>query len=71
MSCKSCQSVNQREFSAEMGIHFIGLMNLDKPVVWVFPRLWVCLDCGFGEFVTPQQQLEQLKNAGVPAQSRG
>ena len=46
MPCKSCGSVNQSKFTAEMAIHFPGLQNIDKPVVWVFPELVVCLDCG-------------------------
>ena len=47
MSCLSCGSKKQAEFPAEMLIHFRGLKNLDKPGVWVFPKLLVCLDCGF------------------------
>jgi len=27
-----------------MGIHFLGLKDIDKPVVWVFPEVIVCLD---------------------------
>jgi hypothetical protein len=50
MRCKSCGSVNQKKSSAEMGIHFLGLKNIDKPVVWVFPEVVVCLDCGAAEF---------------------
>ena len=57
MPCRSCGSVNQRKFSAEMGIHFFRLKNIDKPVVWVFPKLVVCLDCGTAEFVLPDAEL--------------
>jgi len=39
MSCKSCQSQNQREFNSEIAIHFPGLKGLDKPIVWVYPKL--------------------------------
>lgn len=60
MTCKSCHSLNQSHFGGEMGIHFIGLRNLDKPTVWVFPRLLVCMDCGFAEFEVPQAEREQL-----------
>ena len=59
MSCKSCQS-DQRNFTGEMGIHFPGLQGLDKPVVWVFPNLVVCLNCGFTEFVIAERELQQL-----------
>ncbi len=60
MSCESCGSVNQKEFSAEMGIHFPGPKNIDKLVVWVFADVVVCLDCGTAEFTVPQEELRQL-----------
>lgn len=62
VTCRSCQSANLRTLSAEMGIHFPGLKNLDKPVVWVFPSLVVCLDCGFSEFVVPEEQRAKLND---------
>ena len=43
-----------------MGIHFLGLKNIDKPVVWVFPNVVVCLDCGTAEFTVPEEQLRFL-----------
>ena len=60
MPCKSCGSVNQRKLSAEMAIHFPGLKNIDMPVVWVFPEIVVCLDCGTAEFAVPEAQLRLL-----------
>jgi hypothetical protein len=57
MRCKSCGSVNQSKFTGEMGIHFPGLKNIDKPVVWVFPELVICLDCGMAEFAVPEANL--------------
>jgi len=60
MECSSCGSVNQSKFIAEMGIHFPGLRNIDKPVVWVFPKLIVCLDCGTAEFVVSKDKLAEL-----------
>jgi hypothetical protein len=45
-----------------MGIHFPGLKNIDKPVVWVFPELVVCLDCGTAEFVVPEDELAKLRD---------
>jgi len=60
MPCKSCGSVNQSKFTAEMGIHVRGLTNVDRPVVWVFPELVVCLDCGGAEFAVPEAELRQL-----------
>ena len=60
MPCKSCGSVNQSEFRAEMGIHFPGLKNIDKPVVWLFPEVIVCLNCGTAEFAVPEAELRLL-----------
>jgi hypothetical protein len=63
MSCKSCGSVNQKKFGAEMAIHFPGLKDLDKPIVWVFPKVAVCLDCGTAEFAVPKDELRQLQQS--------
>ena len=67
MPCKNCGSVNQKKFSAEMGIHFRGLKGIDKPVVWVFPDVVVCLDCGTGEFAVPEEELRQLAKGDAAA----
>ena len=69
MPCKSCLSVNQKKFSAEIGIHFLGLENIDKPIVWVFPELVVCLDCGAAEFAVPETELRQLAKGDAAAAS--
>jgi hypothetical protein len=50
MVCKRCASDNQSSFNGEVAVHFPGLEGLDKPVVWVFPKLAVCLNCGVTEF---------------------
>jgi hypothetical protein len=67
MVCKSCGSVNLGKFSGEMGIHFPGLKNVDKPVVWVFPKLVVCLDCGVAEFAVPEAELRLLTKSDAAA----
>jgi hypothetical protein len=48
-----------------MAVHFPGLEGLNKPVVWVFPKLLVCLNCGFTEFVVPETELYALET-GTP-----
>ena len=58
--CRSCESTNQNMFNGEIAIHFPGLEGLDKPIVWVFPKLLVCLNCGFTEFAIPETELRQL-----------
>ena len=61
MSCLLCRSGNFAEFSAEINLHFSGLKRLDKPSVLVFPRVLVCLDCGFSRFTTPETELDLLR----------
>jgi len=60
LACKSCGSVNQSKISGEIGIRCPGLKNIDKSIVWVFPELIVCLDCGITEFVVPKDELRLL-----------
>jgi hypothetical protein len=67
MSCKSCGSANQRKLSGEIAIRFPGLKNIDKPVVWVFPEIVVCLDCGTAEFVVPEPELRLLAKGDAAA----
>jgi hypothetical protein len=63
MAYKSCHSVNQREFPAEISIHFPALRNLSKPTVWIFPSLLVCSDCGFTEFTIRKAELRKLEES--------
>jgi len=67
MCCKSCQSENQRTFNGEIAIHFPGLQGLDKPIVWVYPKLLVCLNCGFTEFAIPETGFRQLMEGDAAA----
>ena len=60
MPCNSCGSVNQRKYTAEMAIHFPGLKNIDMPVVWVFPEVMVCSNCGTAEFAVSEAELHIL-----------
>jgi hypothetical protein len=60
MACKRCTSDNQRVFNGEVAIHFRGLKGLDEPIVWSFPKLLVCLECGFTEFTIPERELSVL-----------
>jgi hypothetical protein len=59
MSCP-CRSGNETELTAEMIIHFPGLKNLDKPGIWVFSKLLVCLDCGSSHFTVPKTELASI-----------
>lgn len=65
MSCRGCKSSRQSSFGSEVAIHFPGLKGLNKPIVWVFPKLLVCLDCGLTEFIVPESELRAL-GQGAP-----
>ena len=67
MSCKSCQSEHQRNLKGEIAIDFPGLKGLKMPIVWVFPKLTVCLECGFAEFEIPERELRVLNEGEVDA----
>ena len=66
-SCASCQSENQKTFTSEMAVHFPGIEGLQKPIVWMYPKILVCLDCGIAQFIVPEKELEVLQ-AGAPVE---
>jgi len=47
-------------FTTEMAIHFEGLTNIDKPIVFMFPEVAVCLNCGLAQFTVPERELRVL-----------
>jgi hypothetical protein len=58
--CRSCQSDNKSTFNDEIAIHFSGLEGLDKPIMWIFPKIRVCTNCGLSEFIVPERELHVL-----------
>lgn len=62
MACRSCGSNNLTSFAAETTVHILGLENVDKPTVLVFPKLLVCVNCGFTEFKMSADELRLLGN---------
>ena len=60
MFCRSCSSERVAEFATEMVIHLSGTENLGMPGVMMFPKVLVCLDCGFSEFIVPESALASL-----------
>ena len=60
MCCRSCASERVAEFATEMVIHLSGMENMGMPGVMVFPKVLVCLDCGFSEFTVPESDLASL-----------
>ncbi len=67
--CRSCHSANQSTLNGEIAIHFPGLEGLDKPIVWVFPKLLVCLNCGFTEFAIPEAELHVLRDEATQSRT--
>ena len=60
--CRSCASSRQMEFLGEICLHFPGgLESLDKPLVWAYPQVVVCLDCGLAQFTVPEAELSVIQ----------
>jgi hypothetical protein len=62
MACVLCASNNEVEFPAEMILHFpfSGLQDLNKNGVFIYPKVLVCLDCGFSRFTTRETEVAAL-----------
>lgn len=60
--CIACGSEKRAKFAAEIAVHIPGLNNLDKPHLFVFPEILVCMNCGKAEFTVPESQLLMLAN---------
>ena len=69
MSCPLCLSNNQMEFPAEIAVHFSSLINLNRPGPLVFPKLLVCLDCGFAGFTLAESELRLLREDKVASEA--
>jgi hypothetical protein len=50
----------QCKFNAEIAIHLPGAGGREKPLIWVFQELFVCMNCGSAEFAVPEGQLRGL-----------
>jgi hypothetical protein len=67
VTCKCDSSGKQSTLNGEVAIHFPGLKGLDKPIVFVFPKLLVCLQCGLTEFTVPEDELRLLAQDAAAA----
>ena len=54
---------NLSELDAEIKIHFPGLRSLDRPSIFAFPKLVVCLDCGLTESILFEAEIRQLRES--------
>jgi hypothetical protein len=64
MCCTECQSNNPRELKTEMMIHHANSPN-GRADVFIFPKAWVCLNCGFSTFVIPPIELQVLRDGEI------
>jgi hypothetical protein len=62
MRCQSCQSTRQVELPGELAVHFPGRENLSTPLVFVFPDIVLCLDCGSAKFTVPEGELQSIRD---------
>jgi hypothetical protein len=67
LTCKSCGKESHSSFLGEIAIHFPGLKNIDKPTVFVFPQLEICLNCGLAAFTVPEDELRLLARNSIPS----
>jgi hypothetical protein len=52
--CTFCRSNHLSTLNGEIALHFSSLPNLDTPATFVFPEVYVCLDCGNAHFALPE-----------------
>jgi DNA-directed RNA polymerase subunit RPC12/RpoP len=62
-ACKSCASARLMKLGSETIIHFPGLKGLKQPPIFVFPSLFVCLDCGTTESILSESELLKIRGA--------
>jgi hypothetical protein len=68
-SCKSCGSHEMNKYTGEVALHYPGLKGLEKPVVWAFPEVFLCLNCGNAEFAVGERELRVLATNKVKPQA--
>ena len=66
MTCKACGHSRHGAFRAEIAIRPPGPRSLEKPPVWVFPEIRLCLERGRAEFSIPQYEVELLAKGDSP-----
>jgi hypothetical protein len=60
MPCKNCNSTRQQTFPCELTLAFPGKQRLNLAPVYIFQKIFVCLDCGHADVEIPAAQLEEL-----------
>ncbi len=67
MACRSCGSENPTKFGSEINVHFPGRIGLDRNAVLVFPKLEICIKCGFTQFKLLDSELCLLREGLRPS----
>jgi predicted nucleic-acid-binding Zn-ribbon protein len=62
MPCRKCGSEQQAEYGSEINVYSPVHDNLDKDALLLFPKLLVCLKCGFTEFTLSESELPLLSD---------
>jgi hypothetical protein len=57
MRCVACQSDRQNDFPSEIALRFSGREDLEKQHVFLYPKVVVCLDCGWSGFAVTEAEL--------------
>jgi ribosomal protein L40E len=68
--CNTCGSTKLNKLRAELALHFNGLENVDKPVLWTFPVVVVCTDCGEADLQVPPHELQWWEQDAQRIQTR-
>jgi hypothetical protein len=61
IECPSCSSKNQHKLNGELALHFPGIRGLHKPIIWAFPKVLVCLDCGIAVLALEDEPLKEVR----------
>ena len=61
--CRRCSSEKVTWLDVEAILHLPGLRGLHQAPIWAYPKLLVCLVCGFAEGSIPQDVVQTLVEA--------
>jgi hypothetical protein len=65
MGCALCESGNITEFSTEINIHLDDFKNLEHHSLFAFPKLLICLDCGFSSLTLLETDLRIVREGAA------
>jgi hypothetical protein len=65
--CRSCAFLNLVQLNTEICFHFPGLAGLKIDPIFAFPKLSVCLDCGFVQSNLSAEDLRRIRESAIRA----